>query len=146
MEGEDYGPGKFMTALVIIFALGLAFSVGAVLAFNLTPCFLNCGGGAGAAVTVILPNGVGSNQSLNFDPAVVTVVIGNNSLVQWVDKDSIPHTVTSSPGTPAPFDSKTMTQNGVFTFDFTIPGTYNYYCRFHQSYMRGTIIVKAASP
>jgi plastocyanin len=147
-EEEDYGPGKLTTAIVVIVALGLALSVGAVLAFNLTPPFnLNSPTTtttAVAQVMIILPNGVGTNPSLNFQPPAVTVVIGVNNTLEWVDQDPVPHTVTSLSGAPTPFDSKTLTKGNTFTFTFPVPGTYRYNCQFHPSYMQGTVIVKAA--
>ena len=145
-EEEDYGPGKFTTAVVLVIALVLALSVGAVLALNLTPqyCTKNCGGGQG--ITVNLPNGVGiQTNNLNFDPATITVVIGKNSTISWVDQDSIPHTVTSLPGAPSSFDSGPLRQGSTFTQTFTVPGTYSYDCTFHPAFMKRTIIVKAAS-
>ena len=148
-EEEDYGPGKLTTAAVVIIALVLALSVGAVLAFNLTPpyCTTNCGGGQIQGITVKLPSGVGiQTKNLNFDPATITVVIGKNNTISWVDQDSIPHTVTSLSGAPGSFDSGTLRQGNVFTQRFTVPGTYTYDCSFHPAWMKGTIIVKAASP
>jgi len=150
-EEEDYGPGKFTTAVMLIVALGLALPVGAVLAFNLTPPpphrnNTTISTTVLAQVMIILPNGVGTNPSLNFQPPVVTVVIGVNNTVEWVDQDPVPHTVTSLSGAPIPFDSKTMTKGNTFPFTFTVPGTYRYDCQFHPSYMLGTVIVKAAAP
>src|SRR5207245_596991 len=80
----------------------------AVLALKLTPpyCTKNCGGGQIQGITVKLPSGVGiQTNNLNFDPATITVVIGKNNTISWVDQDSIPHTVTSLPGAPSSFDS-----------------------------------------
>jgi len=148
-EEEDYGPGKFTTAVVLIVALVLALSVGAVLALNLTPiyCTKNCGGGQIQGITVKLPSGVGTQtNNLNFDPATITVVIGKNNTISWVDQDSIPHTVTSLPGAPSSFDSGPVRQGSIFTQTFTVAGTYSYDCTFHPAWMKGTIIVKAASP
>ena len=150
-EEEDYGPGKFTTAVVLIVALSLALSVGAVLAFNLTPPFklnnpTNTTTTLVPKVIIILPNGVGTDQSLNFQPPIVTVVIGVNNTLEWVDQDPVPHTVTSLSGAPSPFDSKTLTKGDTFIFTFPVPGTYLYNCQFHPGYMRGTVTVKAAAP
>jgi plastocyanin len=148
-EEEDYGPGKVTTAVVIIIALILALSVGAVLAFNLTPpyCTANCGGTTQIqGLTVKLPSGVGiQTNNLNFEPATITVVIGVNNTVSWVDQDSIPHTVTSLAGAPSSFDSGPLRQGSIFTQTFTVPGIYSYDCTFHPTFMKGTIIVKAAA-
>ena len=143
MEEEYEGPPKFTTALVVIVALGLALSIGAVLVFNLQPR-LNVGGGGGAVgVTVSLPNGVGANPSLNYKPAAITVVIGVNNTIRWVNQDPIPHTVTSSVGAPSTFNSGTMNQGDTFSVTLAIPGTYGYFCQFHPGWMKATIVVKA---
>ena len=147
-EEEDYGPGKLTTAAVVIIALVLALSVGAVLAFNLTPpyCTANCGTQT-QGITVKMASGVGiQTNNLNFEPATITVVIGKNNTISWVDQDSIPHTVTSLAGAPSSFDSGTLRQGNIFTHTFSVPGTYTYDCSFHPAWMKGTIIVKAASP
>lgn len=96
-------------------------------------------------VTVILPPRVGSNTSLNFEPAKITVVISINNTIVWVDKDPIPHTVTSTsvPNGAKAFDSKTINDGDTYTQTLTVPGTYEYYCTFHPGWMKGTIIVKA---
>ncbi len=144
-DEEDYGPGKFTTVLVLVIAFGLALSVGAVLVFNLQPKLSTGGGGGPAAVTIVLPNGVGANPSLNYEPPTVTVIVGVNNTIKWVDQDSIPHTVTSSSGTPTSFDSRTMNQGDTFTVTLTTPGTYGYFCQFHPGWMKGTVVVKAGS-
>jgi plastocyanin len=136
-KGRDYGPGKFLTALILFVALALALSIGGVLIST---------GKGGATVTtgttVILPSGVGTDRTLDYQPATITVVVGVNNTISWLDMDSIPHTVTNSTGAPVVFD-KTMTQGDTFTITFSSPGTYHYFCRFHD-WMKGTIIVKAA--
>ncbi len=144
-DEEDYGPGKFTTVLVLVIALGLALSVGAVLVFNLQPKLSTGGGGGPAAVTIVLPNGVGANPNLNYAPPTVTVIVGVNNTIKWVNQDSIPHTVTSSTGTPTSFDSRTMNQGDTFTVTLTTPGTYGYICQFHPGWMKGTVIVRAGS-
>ncbi|MGI0085035.1 MAG: cupredoxin domain-containing protein [Nitrososphaerales archaeon] len=40
------------------------------------------------------------------------------------------------------FNSNALAPSETFTFTFTAPGTYTYYCIFH-SWMHGTVIVKA---
>jgi len=144
MEEEEEGPGKFFTLLVVLVALGLGLSIGAVLVFNLQPR-LTGGGQGGGGITIVLPTGVGSDQSLNYQPSKITVVIGVNNTIQWLDKDSIPHTVTSMPGSPSSFGSGTLNQGDAFSVKLTSPGTYGYFCQFHPGWMKGTITVKAAS-
>jgi len=97
-----------------------------------------------AHVMVIMPQGVGGNTSLNFQPASITVIIGLNNTVTWTNNDTLhDHTVTATTGptTSRAFDSGNMGRSAVFTFTFTVPGTYEYVCAFHE-WMRGTVVVK----
>jgi plastocyanin len=76
-------------------------------------------------------------QNTSFNPAELTVSIGTT--VRWVNKDAVPHTVTSDQGV---FDSGNMNTNDVFEFTFNNAGTYNYHCNYHLPYMVGKIIVQ----
>lgn len=95
-------------------------------------------------VVVIIPFGVGDNESLNFQPSTMTVVIGVNNTIVWNDLDAAQHTVTSTtvPMGAARFSSGVMNQGQVFTVTLTVPGTYRYYCTIHPTWMRGTIMVE----
>ncbi len=97
-------------------------------------------------VSVILPNGVGSNPTLNFNPMNIVIVIGVNNTVQWVDQDSVPHTVTSIsvPTGAKAFDSGPLNLGQTFLVTFTVRGTYRYNCAFHPGWMVGSIVVKAS--
>ena len=90
-------------------------------------------------------------------PAQLTITAGTT--VTWINKDSIGHTVTegnpSSPKQPAlrAFDSSGQAGSGQvsllqpgqsWSYTFTTPGTYNYYCIVHP-YMTGQITVLPAS-
>ena len=85
--------------------------------------------------------GSGTNASLDqsYSPSPVTVVIGVNNTVTWVNNDSSPHTVTANDGS---FGSGNVAPTGTYTFTFTKPGTYAYHCLYHP-WMVGTVIVKA---
>ena len=89
-------------------------------------------GGKEAPVTI---------QLFQFKPSPVEVGVGTR--ITWINNDDINHTVTS--GTPEKrdgrFDGKLSGKGTSFSFDFTQPGTYPYYCARHQS-MRGEIVVK----
>ncbi len=92
---------------------------------------------AGPVVTI--KAGSGLNQSSpGYSPATMTVVVGVNNTVTWVNKDSIIHTVTASDKS---FNSGDLYQGDSFTWTFKTPGTYTYYCLYHP-WMKGTIIVK----
>jgi plastocyanin len=71
-----------------------------------------------------------------FGPQTLTVPVGTK--VTWINKDDIPHTVTSDAKL---FASRALDTDDKFTFSFTTPGTNNYYCSMHPR-MTGQIIVK----
>jgi plastocyanin len=76
-------------------------------------------------------------QNTSFNPAELTVSVGTT--VRWVNKDAVPHTVTSDQGL---FDSGNMNPNDVYEFRFNNAGTYSYHCNYHLPYMVGKIIVQ----
>jgi plastocyanin len=61
--------------------------------------------------------------------------------VTWDNADDIPHTVVSSAKL---FRSKVLDTGGTFSFTFTTPGAYEYFCSLHP-HMTGTIVVEAAT-
>ncbi|HEY1992207.1 MAG TPA: cupredoxin family copper-binding protein [Gammaproteobacteria bacterium] len=74
-----------------------------------------------------------------FDPETLTVPAG--ATVTWTNKDEIPHTVMSS-------DKSFQGSGGLdtgdsYSYTFTQPGTYNYYCTLHP-FMKGKVVVTAA--
>ncbi|MCW5850750.1 MAG: c-type cytochrome [Anaerolineae bacterium] len=71
-------------------------------------------------------------------PDTVTVPVG--AKVTWLNKDDEVHTVTSEAAAPL-FDSGEFGKNGTFSFTFSQPGEYAYYCVPHD-YMRGKIVVR----
>jgi plastocyanin len=99
------------------------------------------GASGGSTVTVSMIPGAGFNTSLTktYSPDPVTVVVGHNSTIKWVNDDTAPHTVTAN---DASFDSGNVAAGQSFTFTFTTPGTYQYHCVYHP-WMTGTVIVKA---
>jgi len=94
--------------------------------------------------TIIIPQGAGTGA--NFCPASATIVIGVNNTITWLDQDSIaPHNVffSSVPsGATTPAASPTLTKGDSFSVTLTTPGTYTYYCAYHE-WMVGTVVVKA---
>jgi plastocyanin len=74
-----------------------------------------------------------------FAPQRVTVKAGTT--VIWINDDDIPHTVASSSKL---FKSKALDTKDKFSFTFTTPGTYEYFCSLHP-HMTGTIVVEAAT-
>ena len=141
----DEGPGRgFLLGLG-----GVGLLVGVVLAslfiFRLQPAYV-------PPVSVhpgeiVMPAGVGSVQTLNFAPANITVVVGVNNTIIWVNDDTIVHTVATTSGQSGGqlFSSPVMHKGDKFTITLTIPGTYHYECTIHPTWMRGTITVKAGA-
>ena len=72
-----------------------------------------------------------------FNPWEITVTKGTT--VTWANKDSAPHTVTTT-NAPVAFDSGRMSKGEQFSQTFDTAGTYEYYCSIHPN-MRGKVIV-----
>jgi plastocyanin len=75
-------------------------------------------------------------DNFSFGPQTVTVPIG--ATVTWTNQDDIPHTVVSTDGV---FKSKVRDTNETFSYTFTKPGTYSYFCSVHPK-MTGQVVVK----
>ncbi len=75
-------------------------------------------------------------QNSKFNPSSLTVSKGTT--ITWTNQDNIVHTVTSNS-----FDSGDMSNGKTFSYKFNDAGTYNYYCKYHQSMgMTGTVVVQ----
>ena len=89
-------------------------------------------------VQVSIVNGAGVNpNSPGYSPPNITIVIGINNTVKWVNYDSMAHTVTAVDGS---FDSGNLEPGQSFVHTFNTPGTYVYVCIYHH-WMQGTVIV-----
>jgi plastocyanin len=78
-------------------------------------------------------------DNFTFAPQRVTVKAGTT--VTWINEDDIPHTVASDTKL---FKSKALDTGDKFSFIFTTPGTYDYFCSLHP-HMTATIVVEAAT-
>jgi amicyanin len=76
-------------------------------------------------------------DNFSFAPPTLTVPVG--STVTWTNRDDIPHTVVSSEETKV-FKSKVLDTDEKFSFTFSKPGTYPYFCSIHPK-MTGKVIV-----
>jgi amicyanin len=76
-----------------------------------------------------------------FAPAALTVKVGQT--VTWTNEDSAPHTVTVASG-PQTFSSPELKKGDTYSFTFTRPGTYSYYCAVHPS-MTAAVTVTGTS-
>jgi len=99
-----------------------------------------------AGPRVSIPTGAGNPSGApGYAPDKITVVIGVNNTVTFVNNDgSVHHTVTSTsvPSGAASFNSGDMAGGATFTYTFTVPGTYQYDCVYHP-WMTGTVTVVA---
>ena len=102
-----------------------------------------------ACVNVTIPSGASAPPSgwtgsgkttYGFTPDVITVVIGKNNTVLWINGDASIHTATSD--TAGVFDTGNLNQGQTAQVTFTAPGTFTYHCIYH-AWMQGTIIVKS---
>jgi plastocyanin len=74
----------------------------------------------------------------SFMPKKLTVAV--NTKVTWTNNDSTGHNVISTTS-GVPFGrTKPFPEGKSYSYKFTTPGTYTYYCSIH-TYMKGTIIV-----
>ena len=108
----------------------------------------------GAAVGTVLAGGVllasaqapaakamaVSIDNFTFNPPTLTVKAGTT--VTWTNKDDIPHGIASANNGFA--KSRALDTDDSYSFTFTTPGTYQYFCYIHP-HMTGTIVVEAAS-
>lgn len=74
----------------------------------------------------------------NFSFTPDTLTVKANQAVIWVNKDDVPHTVTSTDGS---FKSKALDTDDKYSYTFRKAGTYSYYCSMHPK-MVGTIVVQ----
>jgi len=75
-------------------------------------------------------------DNFSFSPATVTVPVGTT--VTWTNSDDIPHTVVSD---DKAFKSKVLDTDEKFSYTFTKPGTYPYFCSIHPK-MTAKIVVQ----
>ena len=76
-------------------------------------------------------------SNFTFGPQALKVKAGQT--VTWVNDDDIPHTVVS---TVMAFKSKVLDTGDKFSFTFTRPGSYGYFCSLHP-HMTGNVTVTA---
>jgi plastocyanin len=109
---------------ILLLATVLAAASPAALAGEAVP--------AAAAATIVEIN------NMKFSPLTLTVAPGTT--VTWVNDDSSPHTVTDKVKV---FRSAALDTKDSFSYTFTAPGEFTYFCTLHPI-MVGKIIVKPA--
>jgi plastocyanin len=81
-----------------------------------------------------------SIDNFTFTPKTLTVKAGTT--VTWTNHDDIPHGIASSEN--AFKKSAALDTDDSYSFTFTAPGTYQYFCYIHP-HMVGTIVVEATT-
>ena len=75
-------------------------------------------------------------DNFSFSPATITIPAGTT--VKWTNRDDIPHTVVND---DQKFESKALDTDESYSYTFTKPGTYPYFCSIHPK-MTGKVIVQ----
>jgi plastocyanin len=92
---------------------------------------------------IVIPMGAAWREVIvnRFDPSNVTIPVGSE--VIWSNQDKLSHTVTSgnaSIGADSKFNSNVLRIHDSFSYIFSQPGRYSYYCIMHP-WMKGMVTV-----
>jgi plastocyanin len=101
--------------------------------------------GSVLAAGVLFARAAGPSSTVsidNFTFAPRTLKIKTGTTVTWINRDDIPHGIASSNNAFA--KSKTLDTDNSYSFIFTTPGTYQYFCYIHP-HMVGSIVVEATT-
>jgi plastocyanin len=99
-----------------------------------------------AESTVIIPEGSSYSESgRNFTPETITVMIGVNNTVVWVNQDTVPGSVIANDQSDPDFFDATskpdfLMPGDEFRHTFTLPGEFGYHSEPHP-WMRGAVTV-----
>ncbi|MGP3921985.1 cupredoxin domain-containing protein [Streptomyces sp. 8N616] len=105
-----------------------------LLAIGLTP--LTAGQASAVGRQVVM-------QGYAYGPAALTIAAGTT--VTWTNKDTAPHDVKTRSG-PVAIHSPLLDKGESWSFTFTTPGTYSYYCTVHPDMTAGIVVKPAAAP
>lgn len=75
-------------------------------------------------------------DNFTFDPPTLTVASGTT--VKWTNRDDIPHTVVSEDKTT--FKSKALDTDESFSYTFSKPGIYTYFCSIHPKMVAKVVV------
>jgi plastocyanin len=133
---------------------GLAAGVALIAAFSVlgaSPSFQTRYAHQDVSFVIIPAGSSDQNSHKNFEPALITVVIGQNNTVKWVNKDDVPSAVRANDKSDPNFfaashnNGTVLTPNATFEFTFTKPGRFDYHSEPHP-WLHGTIIVVVLPP
>jgi plastocyanin len=120
--------------------MGRAIAFGIVLAMNLNAPAARMGWaeeGVKGTRQAAANDKVVRIDNFTFIPDRLTVRAGET--VTWINEDDIPHAVAASNKT---FRSRALDTDDKYSFTFTMPGVYEYFCSMHP-HMKATIVVEA---
>jgi plastocyanin len=86
------------------------------------------------------PSSTVSIDNFAFGPQTLKVKAGTT--VTWINKDDIPHGIAATNN--AFKKSQALDTDDSYSFTFTTPGTYQYFCYLHP-HMVGSIVVEATT-
>ena len=118
--------GRLAGRRALILATLSGLLVGVALALTLASA-QNAHSAAPATITI---------DNFTFGPQQLDIGVGTT--VTWVNHDDIPHSVVN--GGKA-FRSKALDTDESYSFTFTTPGTFDYFCGLHP-HMVGKVVVK----
>jgi plastocyanin len=99
-------------------------------------------GGTDAPLTADTPSTMTHGVTIDnfsFSPTTITVPVGTT--LTWTNHDDVPHTIVSD---DQKFKSKALDTDEKFSYTFTQPGTYSYFCSIHPK-MVAKVIVEGKS-
>lgn len=103
----------------------------------------------GDAFIINIPENAAWSETINerFDPSNITIPVGTE--VTWINEDGLDHTITSGNWSKQGFDgihdgrfySGVLKAEDSFSYTFTEPGIYSYFCSPHP-WMNGFVLVE----
>lgn len=82
-------------------------------------------------------------QNYAYGPASLTVRVGDT--VTWMQHDQAPHDVVTT-SAPVAFRSPQLSSGQSWSYTFTKPGTYSYYCSVHPDMRASVTVLPAQTP
>lgn len=85
-----------------------------------------------------------SVQMVNYTFAPASITVNEGDTITWTNQDTAPHTVATTSG-PQSLNSPYLSKGQSWSYTFSAPGTYEYYCTVHPD-MRARVVVRAPAP
>jgi plastocyanin len=122
------------TAMCSLFIFSIVLSI-----IEIQGSFAKASGAEKTSAPASQPAGVSVKiENFTFEPRELEIAVGTT--VTWQNADDVPHTATSKDD-PQAFDSGALDTDDKFSFTFSKPGKYAYYCKVHP-HMTGVVVVK----